>query len=124
MSASDPNSIFDDLNEELWDGELPRALVALAKTRKEIEGQFVPGLALILIDRNLADDEERLIRVLLHEMCHYAAVLRHGVKPRTPHGREWQEEMLRLADMGERWAEEEAEGYRRGLPTRQNPCGA
>lgn len=62
--------------------------------------------------------EERLRRIVLHEMCHAAVHRIEGIgrirkhrKRDPPHGPKWRAQMERLVSLGETWADQEIAFY-------------
>jgi hypothetical protein len=105
-------ALYNVLNRTHFQGALPRYRV-----RREPlpPGPREPGAsveaghcwsnrALIVIGYGLSPRQER--RILLHEMAHVATL-----ESLQPHGPAFQRELLRLADLGERWARQEAGAY-------------
>jgi len=93
------NGLFDELNERYFEGCLPRYRVSIVKDLGGKDGEYIPERRLIRIGRG--HDGETIRKILLHEMCHVATG--------PSHGKRFIGCLLRLAEQGERWAEEEAE---------------
>jgi hypothetical protein len=107
-------TLFNQLNHTHFNGSLPRYRVQrepMEPWRPGPDTAFVGGhcwshLHLIVIGYGFSPRQER--RTLLHEMVH---VVTHWNTP--AHGRAFQQELLRLADLGERWARQEAIDFER-----------
>jgi hypothetical protein len=98
--------LFDQLNAELFDGQIAPSAVRRAHHLARAhgcDGLFEPQRRHILIQSGLSPRSER--RVLLHEMCHARLPSHHG------HGRPFLAQLRRLGRRGERWALREADRY-------------
>ena len=132
---------FQEFNRQFFGGELPayevrveflidgKAIIQLGNGNyrqlpplgNDLYGLCLTEDQLIFIDsRCSALEDEGVREVLLHEMCH-AAVFRNAPGPSNsdPHGREFVAELLRLAALGEAWADEQAQYYRTVLTGQQ-----
>jgi len=96
------NTLFRELNQDLFCGRLPKYRVVLADLGTA-HGRCLPERRLIRLDKQVAEDFDKLRRTLIHEMCH------HGC---PHHGKRFLAKLARLSEMGEEWAAEEADEYR------------
>ena len=100
----DLNRMFAQLNAEFFAGRLPEySVIFSAQIRGPKKGQS-DSKERIQLAKEIADDPKLLRRTLIHEMCH------HGC---PGHGKTFIAELDRLATLGEEWAAEEAEEYRK-----------
>ena len=99
-------ALYDRLNARLFDGMLPVYSVRRAKCLRNTEycdGFCEPSRKLIVLQSGMSRNKER--RVLLHEMCHVAAL-------GGAHGPQFEAQLRRLVARGERWARAEIRLYR------------
>jgi hypothetical protein len=89
MSRSAIEKLFDRLNRKYWAGRLPRYRVFESQKHGGL-GMCLRGKKRIYIRAGFPPYIRR--KVLLHEMCHAAT--------NDAHGKVWQAEMLRIADLG------------------------
>lgn len=93
------DTLFDELNADLFAGSLPKYRVQQCPPRNGERGFIDEATRTIWV---CAPDEAR--ETLLHEMCHIG----------TPgHGRQFRAKLKRLARSGETWAEAERAYYLR-----------
>jgi hypothetical protein len=102
------SELFDELNEQFWNGRKPRYRVkfsSLARYQKlgDFQGECVPKRRTIYLRSNLKGKQLR--EVLLHEMLHIGCM---------SHGRKFQERLQYLADRGETWAKVQIGSYSSG----------
>jgi hypothetical protein len=101
---------YDELNERYWKGNLPKYHVffvenlgdpRLPEGHQEEMGWTGHSLREVLVNAAAKSDPERTESILVHEMAHVAV----GPKVFEAHGREWQDEVLRLIKLGrdEQW---------------------
>ena len=101
-------ALFAEYNVRYFGGRLPRYRISLARRHDRAGlgtrhgGECFPRTKIIFVAPGMPEETQR--RVLLHEMCHIGCLY---------HGQRWQAKMRRLAELGEPWAAEQAEEYRR-----------
>ena len=105
--------LYKKFNHELFSNRLPRYTVRLSS--QALPGIFCHGVCLpashtIRLRRDLPGNMLR--QVLLHEMCHVACL---DDPSGLMHGPLFQQELARLAALGEEWAGTEAATYRDGV---------
>ena len=103
-------TLFNQLNHTHFNSSLPRYRVQREPGECHTDGGFLMGQTFcrrrfIVIAYGLSATEER--RTLLHEMAHLAMET-----DKSTHGPAFQQELSRLAALGERWAWREALAYR------------
>ena len=106
-------ALYETLNHELFEHRLPHYQVRLSS--QALPGIFCNGVCLpasrtIQLRRDLPGNMLR--QVLLHEMCHVACL---DDPSGLMHGPRFQQELARLAALGEAWAGTEAATYRDGV---------
>ena len=100
--------IYDGLNLEFWNGELPEIEIQSSKRLDDCMGLFIwprkktddaPGGYKIILCSSITTRKEQR-DTLLHEMCHLAVFLRNKEKFQKGrlswHGVQWQAEMIRV----------------------------
>jgi hypothetical protein len=96
---TDLDRLFDDLNNSLFDGQLPKYRVR-QRQAEETEYGFIDDAArTIWICRS-----DELRKTLLHEMCHIGT---------DGHGRLFRAKLRHLVRRGETWAQDERMYYLR-----------
>ncbi len=115
MRNHDLQRLYADLNVRFFGGRLPKTYrVVFSRQSGGNGGICLNDRSLIRLRPELLTEraamhrteppEERVRRVLLHEMCHIGTL---------GHAKRWQAKMLRLAEMGEAWAAEEVKEYQK-----------
>lgn len=95
--------LFKEFNVRYWGGHLPQFHVR-TKRLTGYHGLCDDKKKTIFIDpRKCLAAGREVERVLLHEMCH---IRTHG-----DHGKQFQKKLVRLAALGEEWAEQERQMY-------------
>ena len=107
MDFNNWNEAFDKLNDQFWNGSLPKIPVSTESTKKAQLGWY--GLSgYIKLSSNKGMTALEMLGVLLHEMCHHYVQItyRHGYsaaaggKRVIGHGKEWKAEMRRVGYTG------------------------
>lgn len=101
MTRARLQTLFREYARRYFGERLPRYQITMA--RRHINGPGHRGECLtaskrLFVNPGLADEQQR--RVLLHEMCHIGC---------PSHGAKFTARLRRLAELGEAWAEEDAE---------------
>ena len=96
--------LFNEFNRKFFDGKLPFYRVIRASLPGAMSGDCNWLSRTIRISSSLNGEDLR--RTLLHEMCHHNRAGRHD-------GKRFLTNLRRLADMGERWAEDEIQACRK-----------
>jgi hypothetical protein len=106
LDFSDWDDAFDYLNDQYWDGQLPKISVTAESTKKRRLGWF-GNSGYIKISSNKGLGPKQMLGVLLHEMCHhsinedYGHGYPNGRGGRViGHGKEWKAEMRRVGYAG------------------------
>src|SRR5436853_4138252 len=91
----DAHKLFQELNQQYFKGQLPEYEIVLREDLRADCGKCDKKTRQLHLAAKITDNvsDERLTKLLLHEMAHAAA-------PRSGHGKMWLAEMKRLADMG------------------------
>ena len=97
-------TLFNEFNRIFFDDRLPRYRIKRVNFDTNQRGECLPEKRTILIHRGLTGNELR--QALLHEMCHIGSVR---------HGKRFQAKLIRLASLGEKWAEGERAGYEEAI---------
>ncbi len=90
---NDLTKLYNELNEQLFDGKLPARPVVYSKLPPGKLGQYYSERGKIEISHLVTNDQLR--RILLHEMCHIGCPY---------HGEKFMSKLARLVDRGEWWA--------------------
>lgn len=98
---------FDKLNQEFWNGNLPKIPVRMIQNNEDWYGLYLHSGEIKLNSRYKLSPIEYL-GVLLHEMCHHFVEVTygHGIsaalggKRVIGHGKEWKAEMRRVGYTG------------------------
>lgn len=99
--------LFEDLKGKYFAGRLRRYRVRFSRVRLAERGHCDWKRCLILIDGSLASQPEHLRETLVHEMCHVGSPF---------HGKAFQTNLRRLAELGERAAAVELEKVEKRTP--------
>ena len=107
VDFNDWNEAFDKLNDQFWNGILPKIPVSTEPTNKKQLGWYGYS-GYIKLSSNKGMTALEMLGVLLHEMCHHYVQItyRHGYsaaaggKRVIGHGKEWKAEMRRVGYAG------------------------
>ncbi len=112
MAQEELQKLFDRYNRKYWRAQLPRYTVVIS-TRWH-GGYCAKRLRVIFIHPDIAADDQRAKRTLLHEMSHASAP--------SGHGKLWKAEMRRLKRQGAPILETDITEYEssENVPTRSD----
>ena len=107
MNFSNWGEAFDQLNNQYWNGSLPKIPVTTESTRKRRYGWYGHS-GYIKLSNNKGLCPKEMLGVLLHEMCHHHVQVKYGHghssgyggKRVIGHGKEWKSEMRRVGYLG------------------------
>jgi len=107
MDFNNWGEAFDKLNDQFWNGSLPKIPVSTEATKKAQLGWY-GYTGYIKLSSNKGMNALEMLGVLLHEMCHHYVEVTYGHGTTAAnggsrvigHGKEWKREMRRVGYTG------------------------